>query len=475
MSLSSKVSSKVFIERIVIENFKSIRKLELRLKPGVNLLVGPNASGKTNILEAIYFLYRALAEKIDKTPYIPHIPQYWGPEDIIYNRDTSLKLRYEIWFKYYIHDERKNLVLEFKPRFAVKFTVSKSTILPVELELSFNNDTLLTFSSAGVRVSIRRDLVEEAKEVLKDKIRDMVEEARTEDEYLVMKYSNERLRKEPFLNLIRFYMHPFRLEMNHISEKKLMVSKVYSVVSAPQAILIIYRVREVGKDDFKGFNVGYGLPALFFWLDKVRHVLSSIMLLKHPDVGALRDPKPLAVSRRLDPRATNLAPVLYSLINMYGKMPERIEFVLSKLFPEVKLKPESKFGRVSLIALEGGLELPPPNIADGLLKLLAILTAIELKPSILLIDEIENSTHVGMLEYLIDELNSLEIPVIVATHSPIVVDLVGPERTFIVKRDSKLGTVIEEIRDVDKLRERLSELGVAFSDYVFYGKTKALT
>jgi len=475
MSLSSKVSSKAFIERIVIENFKSIRKLELRLKPGVNLLVGPNASGKTNILEAIYFLYRALAEEIDKTPYIPHIPQYWGPEDIIYGRDTSLKLRYEIGFRYYIYDEGKNLVLEFKPKFTVEFIVNKATVLPVRLELSYNNDTLLTFSSNGIEVNIRKDLVEEAKDVLKKEVRRIIRKARAKGEYLLIKYPIERLREKSLLNLIKFYMYPFSFDIGYVSERKLMVGDVFSIVSIPQTIPIIYKVHEVGTDMFKGFNTGFGFPAPFFWLDRVRNVLSSVMLLKHPDVGALRDPKPLVASRRLDPRATNLAPVLYSLINMYGRMPERIEFALSKLFPDVKLKPESRFGRVFLIASERGLELPPPNIADGLLKLLAILAAIELKPSILLIDEIENSTHVGMLEYLIDELNSLEIPVIVATHSPIVVDLVGPERTFIVKRDSKLGTVIEEIRDVDKLRERLSELGVAFSDYVFYGKTKALT
>ncbi|MCX8136723.1 AAA family ATPase [Pyrobaculum aerophilum] len=47
-------------ETLLIENFKSIRRLELKLRPGVNLLVGPNASGKTNILEAIYSFHKAL-------------------------------------------------------------------------------------------------------------------------------------------------------------------------------------------------------------------------------------------------------------------------------------------------------------------------------------------------------------------------------------------------------------------------------
>lgn len=37
------------IERIIIENFKSIRKLDLELKP-INILVGANGAGKTNFL-----------------------------------------------------------------------------------------------------------------------------------------------------------------------------------------------------------------------------------------------------------------------------------------------------------------------------------------------------------------------------------------------------------------------------------------
>ena len=37
------------IERIIIENFKSIRKLDLELKP-INILVGANGAGKSNFV-----------------------------------------------------------------------------------------------------------------------------------------------------------------------------------------------------------------------------------------------------------------------------------------------------------------------------------------------------------------------------------------------------------------------------------------
>ncbi|RFA94670.1 hypothetical protein CGL51_09365 [Pyrobaculum aerophilum] len=80
-------------ETLLIENFKSIRRLELKLRPGVNLLVGPNASGKTNILEAIYSFHKALfPRELLKIPYSPHLPMYWRASDLFYMGDTSKHL-----------------------------------------------------------------------------------------------------------------------------------------------------------------------------------------------------------------------------------------------------------------------------------------------------------------------------------------------------------------------------------------------
>ena len=43
----------MYIKRIDIENFKAISKLNLQLKPGVNILIGDNGVGKTSILDAV--------------------------------------------------------------------------------------------------------------------------------------------------------------------------------------------------------------------------------------------------------------------------------------------------------------------------------------------------------------------------------------------------------------------------------------
>ncbi len=44
------------LKELRLVNFRSWRRLSLKLWPGHNLFLGPNASGKTNLLEAIWFL-----------------------------------------------------------------------------------------------------------------------------------------------------------------------------------------------------------------------------------------------------------------------------------------------------------------------------------------------------------------------------------------------------------------------------------
>ena len=42
--------------RIRIQNFKSIEDATVDLRPGLNILIGPNGSGKTNFLSALKFV-----------------------------------------------------------------------------------------------------------------------------------------------------------------------------------------------------------------------------------------------------------------------------------------------------------------------------------------------------------------------------------------------------------------------------------
>lgn len=44
------------LRRIQVSGFKSLQNFDLALRPGMNVLIGPNGSGKTNIINFIEFL-----------------------------------------------------------------------------------------------------------------------------------------------------------------------------------------------------------------------------------------------------------------------------------------------------------------------------------------------------------------------------------------------------------------------------------
>lgn len=50
------------ITRLLVRNFKSLRELDMRLGP-INVLVGPNMAGKSNILDALRFLHEIVFPK----------------------------------------------------------------------------------------------------------------------------------------------------------------------------------------------------------------------------------------------------------------------------------------------------------------------------------------------------------------------------------------------------------------------------
>ncbi|MEM2238555.1 MAG: AAA family ATPase [Candidatus Caldarchaeum sp.] len=57
------------LRRIRLRNWKSFKDTVVELNDGLNVLVGPNASGKTNLLEAFKFLKKALGDIT--SPYHP--------------------------------------------------------------------------------------------------------------------------------------------------------------------------------------------------------------------------------------------------------------------------------------------------------------------------------------------------------------------------------------------------------------------
>jgi len=63
----------VYLEQLALHDFRSYAGAELTLGPGVHVLVGPNAQGKTNMLEAVHYLAVGASHRVaSDTPLVRH-------------------------------------------------------------------------------------------------------------------------------------------------------------------------------------------------------------------------------------------------------------------------------------------------------------------------------------------------------------------------------------------------------------------
>ena len=53
----------MFVSAVRLVNFRSYRDATVALQPGLNIVAGENATGKTNLLEGAFFALRAASRK----------------------------------------------------------------------------------------------------------------------------------------------------------------------------------------------------------------------------------------------------------------------------------------------------------------------------------------------------------------------------------------------------------------------------
>ena len=53
----------MYIERLALKDYRNYEKLDLTFSSQINVLIGENAQGKTNVMEAIYVLSMAKSHR----------------------------------------------------------------------------------------------------------------------------------------------------------------------------------------------------------------------------------------------------------------------------------------------------------------------------------------------------------------------------------------------------------------------------
>src|SRR5262249_39617966 len=145
-----------------------------------------------------------------------------------------------------------------------------------------------------------------------------------------------------------------------------------------------------------------------------------------------------------------------------------------KLFPTVKalrLENADTHRKTMGLTLLGGTEVGPNEMSEGMLYWLAFATTDPPPPrSTLLIEEPENGLHPPRIADVMRTLRdvSMRTQVIVATHSPLVINELQPEEVTIVTRTAERGTICTPMLETKDFAERskvyaLGELWLSYA------------
>lgn len=450
------------LKEIHITNFKSFKDITVSLDR-FNVIIGPNASGKTNFVEFFKFLKKALVER--RRPYMPLI-EWWSYHNVVWRGQDELPIGVEM-----------NCEVDgFDVKYEVTFGAIAGTlrILSERLEIA----DCLCLEREGQLLKIKHN-----EAFLKDNAADIEKMLANFSRFLEVELRTERVEQKSLVNqtvnVSDTFTNLLNLELLElpVTQRKISISMIgrqyarqepeKDKAKLPSGIVIIPRKRAKGSQDYEYMD------PLSSLLMNLRRAITGFTVVKHPNMQGMKTPSPPQETNVLFEDGTNLNNILSNWMSEKQKLPDRIEVAMTELFPNTQVGTTTTAqGEVFVKVYEKGLELNPPCIADGLYKILGVLAAIELKPSLLAIDEIENSLHAKALKYIIDELRASGTTVVLTTHSPLVVDMVKLEDLLIAEKTSE-GTTLTKIKEPEKLRDKLAELNVTQSESWLYGDLKS--
>lgn len=202
------------------------------------------------------------------------------------------------------------------------------------------------------------------------------------------------------------------------------------------------------------------------------------MLRLDPD--AMRAPSMLKASRALDFEDDygHGLPGIYDVI-LNKQMDGFVEIRenLRKLFPSVRsfgLENMSESTKELRIQLTSGKWVPARFMSEGMLYYLAFEAIRFLSPrAVLLIEEPENGLHPARIVEVMKVLREISktTQVLLATHSPLVINEMEPEEVSIVTRNPETGTKVTPMKETANFAKRssvysLGELWLSFADGV---------
>ena len=140
------------IKKLHIENYKSLKIVDFELNEDVNIFIGKNNSGKSNLIDALLFLSALTESNVNNA-----ISNYGGYKELVFGKVMHSKMTFKIWFALSQNDistwhsklglEPEISFDEFKKRVSEEvgygMVIEERQVFQEEIEIKLNGNALL--------------------------------------------------------------------------------------------------------------------------------------------------------------------------------------------------------------------------------------------------------------------------------------------------------------------------------------------
>ncbi len=392
------------LNRIKIHGYKSLRDVEIGLKP-LSLLFGPNAAGKSNFLDALQLLSKIATSRTLKEAFEP--PYRGKPlESFSFPPDGIKGL---------LSQDSVSFSLE------VDFTLSEAVVRSVNKQVRDLRRSSESADAPGdpdtVQGPVREHNLRYRIEV------EMLPRSgilRVADEYLAAlnKKGEPTGKREPFLSRKANRLH-LRLE-GQAHPTYLDRYLDHSILSLPH------------------------YPPHYPHLVAARQELASWLFFYFEPRERMRAANPVKEVRHIGLMGEELPAFLNTLRALEPRQFDALQKALRTILPQADGIDVgvNDLGEVELRLNESGISVPARVLSEGTLRMLGILalTGTREPPSLVGFEEPENGIHPRRIQLIAELLKTRsglgQTQYIVATHSPLLPDLIPDESLYVVRRES---------------------------------------
>jgi energy-coupling factor transporter ATP-binding protein EcfA2 len=390
------------LKRVVIENYRSCLRTSIDLHPNLSVLIGPNGSGKTNILQALMFLNK-LAKGADRS-------SRWGGGVYVTSRlktifqygRTSVNLNASV--DSYSDESNNDIVVNSKQKWA---------LTRPEVKVPFTLDIPMSAAASIGNYSMHRNII--------------VATRREYESYLRNRFS---LRSIPTRSQ-EWVWRAMRKIVGYCGGIRYYGASQFTNPSTCPASFEIDR-----EGSRLGFSRSRGHTKILYNMYMASKDAANSGYKEYIDIVG---PKGLRLIDGLHFKPVQTSSIDHSVL-VGGRVQVRKRHKLL-IIPQFTI---------------GSQTLSPNQLSEGSFKTLCLLFYLMTEESTaLLIEEPEVCIHHGLLSSILELVKSAsrKKQIILSTHSDYVLDHVAPDNVFRVALDKTRGTVARHIRKTMTIKE----------------------